>query len=481
MIQSANKDRTISLVILTQVLSLGLGFLGYLASSQRDIATDTSILRILFATFGFLVPCGLWAYFVYKGMFNAFKQSTKGKIISQLNRFRKHFQIFFVPVQMFSVLATSLISYFLFPSIDESLLNGIISAMSFGTIMYVTTYIILEYVLDRILSPRIMEVLVPGEIIPFTTITVLQKFFLIVSFTLLGLELFVLRALVPDVSSLDTSVIVYLIFFSIIPYLTLYGFYKTNEPKFKGITNNMNEILSTDVKYSDKVFITSQDNLGNISQLYTSISNYFVGILQSTQKSAEFLATSTEELASTSEEVNALSEEIAATIQQVSRGSSNQSELSIRALEDVQKISKVVDRSLKDIEGTLQVIEDIAGQTNILALNAAIEAARAGEYGRGFAVVADNVRRLAEETKNNASDITKLTAEITSNIGGSIERFEESLQGFATQSEEFSASSEEVAAATEEQTAAMQQLNTTVQDLYKLVENLRTSIFKIET
>ncbi|MFX0173641.1 MAG: methyl-accepting chemotaxis protein [Candidatus Hodarchaeota archaeon] len=154
----------------------------------------------------------------------------------------------------------------------------------------------------------------------------------------------------------------------------------------------MNEILSTDVKYSDRVFITSQDNLGNISQLYTSISNYFVGILQSSQESAEFLATSTEELASTSEEVNALSEEIAATIQQVNRGSSNQSELSIRALEDVKKISKVVDRSLKDIEGTLQVIEDIAAQTNILALNAAIEAARAGEYGRGFAVVADNVR-----------------------------------------------------------------------------------------
>ncbi|MFX1507469.1 MAG: methyl-accepting chemotaxis protein [Promethearchaeota archaeon] len=481
MFKSANKDKTISLVILTLVLSLGLGFFGYLASSQRDIEENTSIFRILFATLGFIVPCALWTYVVYKGMFTAFKQSTTGQILSQLNRFRKHFQIFFVPVQIISVLVTSSISFYLFPTANSSFLDGIISALGFGIIMYVTSYIILEYILDRILSPRIIEVLVPGEIIPFTTITVLQKFFLIVTFTLLGLEIFVLRALVPDISSLELSTIIYLIFFSIIPYLTLYGFYKTSEPKFKGITQNMNEILSTDVKYSDKVFITSQDNLGNISQLYTGISNYFVGILQSTQKSAEYLASSSEELASTSEEVNALSEEIAATIQQVSRGSASQSELSSRALEDVKKISEVVARSLKDIEGTLQVIEDIAGQTNILALNAAIEAARAGEYGRGFAVVADNVRRLAEETKNNASDITKLTAEITSNIGGSIESFEETLQSFAAQSEEFSASSEEVAAATEEQTAAMQQLNTTVQNLNNLVENLKTSIFKIDT
>lgn len=104
------------------------------------------------------------------------------------------------------------------------------------------------------------------------------------------------------------------------------------------------------------------------------------------------------------------------------------------------------------------------------------EAARAGEYGRGFAVVADNVRRLAEETKVNSSDIGKLTTDIINNIGTSVLNLQETLQSFAAQSEEFSASGEEVAAATEQQTAAMNQMTTRAQDLTKLGEELTQQV-----
>ncbi|GAC1672186.1 MAG: hypothetical protein PVS3B2_13980 [Candidatus Dormibacteraceae bacterium] len=63
---------------------------------------------------------------------------------------------------------------------------------------------------------------------------------------------------------------------------------------------------------------------------------------------------------------------------------------------------------VNEIEGILDLINDIADQTNLLALNAAIEAARAGDAGRGFAVVADEVRRLAERSKAAAGQISKL-------------------------------------------------------------------------
>ena len=77
-----------------------------------------------------------------------------------------------------------------------------------------------------------------------------------------------------------------------------------------------------------------------------------------------------------------------------------------------------------EIDGFVDAIAAIADQTNLLALNAAIEAARAGEKGKGFAVVAEAVRKLAEQSRISAADISKLSEEIQKDVNESLHTME---------------------------------------------------------
>jgi heam-based aerotactic trancducer len=95
---------------------------------------------------------------------------------------------------------------------------------------------------------------------------------------------------------------------------------------------------------------------------------------------------------------------------------------------DVNKLTQF----MKDMEGIMNIVSNIASQTNLLALNASIEAARAGEAGKGFAVVADEVRKLAEQTQTSTETVASLlknTDEQTKRLAGSMMEIQTAVEG----------------------------------------------------
>jgi methyl-accepting chemotaxis protein len=145
-----------------------------------------------------------------------------------------------------------------------------------------------------------------------------------------------------------------------------------------------------------------------------------VDAANSTAAAVEQVSTSISHISAISQEVNATFADANQQSDSAMQGVLSAASNSERVVDSIAQLGDTLlnlQKSSSEIRSIVQVIKEIADQTNLLALNAAIEAARAGEQGRGFAVVADEVRKLAERT-------TAATGEIGKLIGVIVERTE---------------------------------------------------------